>query len=245
MPISAPGQTIGIPPRFVNREQISIFEDFVAGASGNAFEWSGVSSSIWSFRSLGEFPERVGVLRANWSASGGGAFSMLMQPRVPIDVFSTFDWRCNFRFDGFDTSGGKGQAFGIGIGEDTDGCEGPNFLGFRAKGGAGLGGCSSALAANSLVACAEGAAFVGGVYFGSVALAGLTGRFIPLRMVYTRSGPRIDFYIDGTLVGTCTTASRFPTTRLYFVNPGMTQALGAAACFSYLDYFQFTGVLVR
>jgi hypothetical protein len=243
MGISIAGQTIGVPPPFNYRNKIVIFEDFVAGdGSGGANEWSVPAG--FSNDSNANWPALVGILKFDWSLASAAA-SLIAQPRVDITSFQTWDWRCSFRFNGFDTSGGRGQAFGIGIGVDTDGCESNNFLGFRAKGGAGLGGCSAALVADSLVACAEGGTFAGGVYFGSVALAGLINRFVTVRMVYIRAVPSVAFYIDGALVGTCTDSSRIPTTAIGLFNPGFTFAVSAPSALMFFDWFSFSGTLNR
>jgi len=242
-PISIAGQTIGIPPRFINRNTIEYFEDFVAGnAAGNAAEYA--AGAMWSNDSNANWPALVGVLKSDWNL-GSGAFSIIAQPRVPINVFATVDWQCSFRFNGFDLSGGRNQAFGIGMGNDTDGCQSADFLGFRA-GSSYVGTCGTSIGGdNILVACAEGSIFDGTTFFGSVALAGLLNRFVTLRMVYTRSVPQVDFYADGNLLGSCTTPSKIPTVAIGMFNPGVSRTISNPNAFMYFDWFRFVGTLNR
>jgi hypothetical protein len=244
MPITIAGQVIGIPPRFVNRNRIEILEDFVAGGANGASSDMANSGIEWFNAANTLFPDRVGVLACDWSL-GSGAISALGSPKIQLNLFATVEWQCAMYFSGFDISGGRNQAFGVGIGDDTDGCDSANWMGFRAA-SASVAVCGSALPSdNRLHAVGQGPIFsTVGSYFGSVAIADIVGKFVTLKMVYTRAVPSIAYYIDGALIGTNTTASKIPDAAfLYAFNPGGSRTVSNPAVLQYFDYFRFVGTL--
>jgi hypothetical protein len=252
MPISVAGQTLGVVPAFSGRTTVRYFDDFVAGNPVNTAnfppqEWSGnVATPVWFFDDPAD-GQHIGAIAQDMSLSGGANVGQLT-PIVQLNCYSRVEWETEFLFSGFDTTGGRNQAILIGMGNEGDGCAPLNFIGFVAA-SSSVGTCGVAYPSNNtLHAYGAQGAFAAANFFGSVPIGDVTGVWTKLRMIYERSFPRVQYYINGVLLGTNSDAARIPdalTTPFMFNNGVSRSGVGAPTMSLRFDYVSFVGTVSR
>ena len=213
MPISVPGQTLGIVPVFNGRRSIAYNYDFANGSPTMATQPSEFLQAMgagWTFTDDGD-GESVGVLKFDVSLTGG-AQAPALAPQLQLGVCETLVWETRFWFSGFVSGGSNRQAFSIGFGTDTDGCAPLTLLGFVASNNS-VGQCGVSYGTdNVLHAYGANGAFDSGNFFGSTPIANVTGVWTTLGVTWSAASATVNYFLNGASFGSANT-TRIPLTQ--------------------------------